>query len=104
MCSLIAASLRTIADLVDNLGDFVEMLDEKCPVEIIAEAELKDEYSDTLAVEYLTNLATVDKGSKKSDVKTLINKYGFKKISAIIGAEQETINKMMQEAESIATK
>lgn len=103
MCSLIATSLRSIADLVDSLGDFVAMLDANCPVEVITEADMKNEYSDTLAVEYLTNLATADKGIKKSQVKTLINKYGFRKISAIMGADQNTIKQMMKEAEVIAS-
>lgn len=39
MCSLIATSLRSIADLVDSLGDFVAMLDANCPVEVITEAD-----------------------------------------------------------------
>lgn len=103
MCNLIAVNLRNIADLIESLGDFVSMLDDKCPVEVITEAEVKDEYSDQMAVEYLTQLATVDKGVKKNKVKTLINKYGFKKISSIIGAKQQTINEMMKEAEVIAS-
>ena len=74
MCSSIAVNLRNIADIVESLGDFVSMIDEKCPVEIITDAEVKDEYSDQMAVEYLTQLATVDKGVKKNEIKTLINK------------------------------
>lgn len=89
VCTLIAANLRSLAELLEQLD-----------VKPIGNAANK--YTAEQAIEYLSVLATADKKAKIKDIKALINKYGFQKLPQLKTADQKTIDALMSEAEVIA--
>lgn len=88
VCNSIAIKLRELADLL-------EFVDSDTSVEVITDDE-KVEYTVENAVTLLTSLATC---GFKREIKALITKYGYKKLSDI---EQKDVDALIKEAEAIA--